>query len=154
MVKKASKEIVAYCSSCKLDLDHIIVALDGEKIKKVLCKTCDKEHVYKAPKGEKAPPKKKKAKAKTKAKTKAKPKKKTRAKAKKKTISPFEEWEKAMEQVKDAPSVVYAQDGSFGVGEKVDHSKFGQGLITKLIQPNKMEVIFEEGTKLMIRGSS
>ena len=138
MAAQVSDDIVAYCTNCKLDLAHVIVAIDGEKVKKVLCKTCNKEHVYKAPKKGKAPPKKKKA----------------TAKPKKKTISPFEEWEKAMEKAKDAPTRVYAQDGTFGEGEKVDHSTFGQGLIIKLIQPNKMEVIFEEGTKLMIRGSS
>ncbi len=138
MVNQVSEDIVAYCTSCKLDLAHVIVALDGKKVKKVLCKTCDKEHVYKAPKKGKAPPKKRK----------------TTAKAKKITISPLEEWETAMEQAKDAPIRVYAQDGSFKQGEKVDHSSFGKGLITKLIHPNKMEVIFEMGTKFMIRGSS
>ena len=138
MSKQVSEDIVAYCTSCKLDLAHVIVALDGEKVKKVLCKTCNKEHVYKAPKEGKVPSKKKK----------------TTANSKKKTISPLEEWERAMEQAKDAPIRVYAQDGSFAEGEKVDHSTFGLGLITKLIQPNKMEVIFEEGAKLMIRRSS
>ncbi len=142
MAHQVSEDIVAYCTSCKLDLAHVIVALDGEKVKKVLCKTCDKEHVYKAPKKGKAPPKKKK----TKAKAKAKPKKIT--------ISPLEEWETAMGQAKDAPISVYEQDGSFKEGEKLDHSSFGKGLITKLIHPNKMEVIFEAGTKFMIRGSS
>ena len=138
MAKQVSEDVFAYCTSCKLDLAHVIVALDGEEIKKVICKTCNKEHAYKAPKEGIGPSKKKK----------------TPAKAKKRTISPFEEWEKAMEQAKDAPIRAYAQNGSFGEGEKVDHSTFGQGLITKLIQPNKMEVIFEAGTKLMIRGSS
>jgi uncharacterized Zn finger protein (UPF0148 family) len=138
MANQVSEDIVAYCSNCKGDLPHVIVTLDGEKVKKVLCKTCNKEHVYKAPKEGKVPSKKKK----------------TRSNSKKKTISPLEEWERAMEQAKDAPIRVYAQDGSFREGEKVDHGSFGQGLITKLIQPNKMEVIFEEGTKLMIRGSS
>jgi len=138
MANQVSEDIVAYCTSCKLDLAHVIVALDGKKVKKVLCKTCKKEHVYKAPKKGKAPPKKRK----------------TKAKAKKITISPLEEWETAMKQAKDAAIVVYAQDGSFKEGEKLDHSSFGKGLITKLIHPNKMEVIFEDGTKFMIRGSS
>lgn len=138
MANQVSEDIVAYCTSCKLDLAHVIVTLDGEKVKKVLCKTCNKEHVYKAPKKGKVPSKKKK----------------TTSKSNKITISPLEEWETAMEQAKDAPIRVYAQDGSFKEGEKVDHSSFGQGLITKLIHPNKMEVIFEEGTKFMIRGSS
>jgi len=138
MAQQVSEDIVAYCTSCKLDLAHVIVALDGEKVKKVLCKTCNKEHVYKDPKEGKVLSKKKK----------------TTANSKKKKMSPFEEWEMVMGQAKDAPIKVYAQDGSFGEGEKVNHNTFGQGLITKLIKPNKMEVIFKEGTKFMIRGSS
>lgn len=139
MANQAGEDVVAYCTSCKMDLAHVIVALSGDKVKKVLCKTCQKEHVYKAPKKGKKAPAKRKAAAK---------------KPKKKVITPFEEWEKAMEQATEAPIKPYTQDGSFGDGEKVDHSTFGQGLITKLIQPNKMEVIFEEGTKFMIRGAS
>ena len=76
------------------------------------------------------------------------------ANSKKKKKSSLEEWEEAMEQAKSAPIRVYSQDSSFGEGEKVDHSTFGKGLITKLIKPNKMKVIFKEGTKLMLRGSS
>ena len=137
MAKQVGEDVVAYCTKCKKDLNHVIVALVGEKVKKVLCKTCEKEHVYKAPKGKKAPAKKK-----------------TATRAKKKKLTPLEEWEMAMEQAKDATVKAYAQDGSFGEGEKVDHSTFGQGLIVKLISPNKMEVIFEEGSKFMIRGNS
>jgi hypothetical protein len=137
MAKQVGEDIVAYCTKCKKDSDHVIIALVEEKVKKVLCKTCEKEHVYKAPKGDKTPAKKK-----------------TAAKAKKKKVSPLEEWEMAMEQAKDATVKAYAQDGSFGEGEKVDHSTFGQGLVLKLISPNKMEVLFEEGSKFMIRGNS
>jgi hypothetical protein len=137
MAKQVGEDVIAYCTKCKKDLDHVIVALVKEKVKKVLCKTCEKEHVYKAPKGDKAPAKKK-----------------TAARAKKKKASPVEEWEMAMEQAKDATVKPYALDGSFGEGEKVDHSTFGQGLVIRLISPNKMEVIFEEGSKFMIRGNS
>ena len=137
MAKQVGEDVVAYCTKCKKDLNHVIVALVKEKVKKVLCKTCEKEHVYKAPKGDKAPAKKK-----------------TATRAKKKKVSPVEEWEMAMEQAKDATVKPYALDGSFGEGEKVDHSTFGQGLVIRLISPNKMEVIFEEGSKFMIRGNS
>jgi hypothetical protein len=137
VAKQVSEDIVAYCTSCKLDLAHVIVAIDGEKIIKVLCKTCKKEHVYKPPREGRAPSDKSKL---------------TRI-SRKKTLSPPEVWQRAMEEAKDAPVRIYSQDGSFSEGEKVNHSTFGQGLITKLIRPNKMEVIFEAGTKLMIRGS-
>jgi len=137
MAKKVGEEVLAYCTNCKKDLDHVIVTLVKGKVKKVQCKTCEKEYVYKSPKGDKTPAKKK-----------------TKAKAKKTIVTPVEEWEKAMEQSKDATVKTYALDGSFVEGEKVDHSTFGQGLVLKLISPNKMEVLFEEGPKFMIRGSS
>jgi hypothetical protein len=71
----------------------------------------------------------------------------------KKIVSPDVLWEKALEPAQDLPSNLYTLDGSFKSGEKIEHKTFGLGLITKLIQPNKMEVIFKEGTKLMIRGN-
>ena len=98
MAKQVGEDIIAYCTKCKKDLDHVIVALVGEKVKKVLCKTCEKEHVYKAPKGDKAPAKKKK----------------TATRAKKAKASPAEEWQIAMEQARDATVKAYALDGSFG----------------------------------------
>ena len=138
MVNKVAKDVVAYCVSCKMDLAHTVVAMDGETVKKVLCITCNKEHVYRAPKGEKAPTNKKK------------PVRKTRAK---KIVAPDVLWEKALEPAQNLLSKLYTIDGSFESGEKIDHKTFGLGLITKLIQPNKMEVIFKEGTKIMIRGN-
>jgi hypothetical protein len=33
MAKQVSEDMVAYCTSFKLDLAHMIVALDGEKVK-------------------------------------------------------------------------------------------------------------------------
>ena len=138
MVNKVAKDVVAYCVRCKMDLAHTVVAMDGETVKKVLCNTCNKEHVYRAPKGEKAPTNKKK------------PVRKTRAK---KIVAPDVLWEKALEPAQNLLSKLYTIDGSFESGEKIDHKTFGLGLITKLIQPNKMEVIFKEGTKIMIRGN-
>ena len=54
-----AKETLAYCTSCKMDLNHIIVAMKGDRIAKVQCLTCKKEHNFRAPKGATEPPKKK-----------------------------------------------------------------------------------------------
>lgn len=35
-----------YCSRCKLSLDHSVVAMSGEEVLKVLCRTCNSEHKY------------------------------------------------------------------------------------------------------------
>ena len=46
-----ASETLAYCTSCKMDLNAVVVAMKGDRIAKVQCLTCKKEHVYKAPKG-------------------------------------------------------------------------------------------------------
>ncbi|MDR3747389.1 MAG: hypothetical protein P4M04_04400 [Acidobacteriota bacterium] len=35
-----------YCSRCKRTTDHAVVAMAGEEVQKVLCRTCNYEHKY------------------------------------------------------------------------------------------------------------
>lgn len=139
MVHRVAEEIVAYCTSCRMDLRHVICAIDGERIVRVLCKTCKKEHAYRRPKQVGALLTKKKAKGKT---------------STRKSRSAFAEWEKAMETCKDRPGKSYTLEGAFEEGDKVDHGTFGMGLVRKLIRPKKMEVLFEEGIKILVRSPS
>lgn len=136
----AAKEALAYCTSCKMDLNHVIVAMKGEKIAKVQCKTCNKTHTYKAPKGITEPP--------------AKPEKKSRAKNKAaeeaKTVEA--EWNRLMNVHKNNPSKNYNIKGQFRLGDKIAHKNFGEGIVEKLIFPNKIEVIFKTDIKKLIHG--
>ena len=45
----AGKNIESYCTKCKLNLDHTIMAMAGETIAKVRCKTCGGAHKFKSP---------------------------------------------------------------------------------------------------------
>ena len=137
------KEALAYCTSCKMDLNHMIMALKGDKIAKVQCKTCKKDHAYKPPKGVTTPGEK--------------PAKKTRATKKEKeaeaqTTSIQAEWEKLMITHKAAPSKTYAPKGHFILGDKIKHSTFGEGIVARLIYPNKLEILFEHDLKILIYG--
>ncbi len=38
--------IEAYCSKCKRPSDHSVVAVEGDKVTHVRCRTCDYEHSY------------------------------------------------------------------------------------------------------------
>ena len=49
---KTGGEIDAYCTKCKLDLGHRIIAMVGDAVKKVECKTCNSHHLYRRPKSE------------------------------------------------------------------------------------------------------
>lgn len=140
MAKRVAQEIVAYCTSCRMDLVHVIEAMDGERIARVHCKTCKKQHAYRPAKGQKEPAAKQ-------------PVKRSAPKRKQSNAIPLE-WEKVMEANKEMVSRPYSMKGSFSEGEKIDHPKFGTGWVTRLIGTNKMEVLFKEDLKIMVRGDS
>ena len=137
------KESLAYCTSCKMDLGHNIVAMKGDRIAKVECRTCKKTHVYKAPKGVTEPGQE----------GAAKPKRAGRKKADADTGAPIEqEWERLMSINKNAPLKPYSIKAPFILGDKINHPTFGEGIVGKIIYPNKMEVIFRTDLKILIHG--
>jgi hypothetical protein len=132
------KDIISYCTSCKMDLNHVIVSLKGDRVAKVQCLTCKKEHAFKVAKGA-TEPKKKKA-------------KKEKAED---AGSPIEvEWEKLMLAHKDMPMKTYNMKGNFTLGDKITHPNFGEGIVGKLIYPNKLEVIFRNDVKVLIHAGA
>lgn len=134
-------ETLAYCTSCKLDLNHRIVAMKGDQIAKVECLTCRKEHQYKAPKGVKDPKKAPKSRA-----------KKGSGQDEAKSTPVEQEWQKLMLQHREKATKAYSTKGHFELGDKIAHPKFGDGIISKLIYPNKVEVIFQMDVKVMLHG--
>ncbi|MFO0753254.1 MAG: hypothetical protein U0411_08025 [Thermodesulfovibrionales bacterium] len=44
----AGEEVSSYCTRCKLDLTHIIIAMVGQRIVKVQCRTCGSIHSYRS----------------------------------------------------------------------------------------------------------
>jgi len=134
------KEILAYCTSCKMDLAATIVAMKGDRAAKVECKTCKKTHAFKAAKGVTEPS--------------AKPARKSK-KAATPEGNPIEaEWEKLMTAHKDAPFKSYSMKSKFILGDKIRHPNFGEGIVGKLIYPNKMEVIFRSDLKVLIHSGA
>ena len=64
------------------------------------------------------------------------------------------EWEKLMATHKDAPVKSYSMKSSFALGDKLNHPSFGDGIVGKLIYPNKLEVIFRHDVKVLIHGGA
>jgi len=54
-------DIDDYCSRCKLSTTHAVVAMAGEEVQKVRCRTCNNEHKYRKNKGGRGPMSKKEA---------------------------------------------------------------------------------------------
>lgn len=131
-------ETLSYCTSCKMDLNHIVVAMKGDRIAKVQCLTCKKEHLFRAPKGVTEPPKAKKT-------------RKSKDTSQSDATHIEAEWTKLM-AVNKVVAKKYTMKTAYLLGEKIAHPKFGEGVISKLIYPNKLEVVFRTDIKVLVHG--
>lgn len=131
---KVADNVTAYCTACKIDTHHTVVAMKGDRIVKVQCRECNKEHTFKAAKGI-TERKKKKTRA------------ESQAEAAKATIE--SEWNRLMNANK-APAKNYSMKTGFILGDKLDHKEFGSGVVSKIVYPNKIEVTFQSQVKLLV----
>jgi hypothetical protein len=132
--------IEAHCTKCREVMNHRIVAMVGEKVVRVECNTCNGIHNYRQP-------------AETKASTGSKPVRKTAVTPRKTKRDPEavdqEEWESLLPTMQADRAIAYDMNGKFKLNDLVEHTAFGVGVVRLLIKPNKMEVLFRGGKKLL-----
>ncbi len=129
-----SDEVEAWCTKCKLELAHTIVAIVDNMPKKVKCNTCAGQHNYRMKPAEKSS---------------AKPKT-----TRKSSRSPEAKYNEHIERISGGDlsnAKKYNIQGSFGVDDIIDHPKFGSGVVLSIVKTNKVEVLFKEGSKLLIQ---
>ena len=130
------KEILSHCNKCKLSLAHIIVTMKDLKTPdKVMCKTCKGTHGFKD--------------ASAKVKTSVAKMTRPSSAPKKATVSVAELWTKALNQTTKSP-IEYSIKGSFAQGDLITHPNFGQGIVERLIDQNKIEVLFQDDYRTLI----
>jgi len=123
----AGDNIASYCTKCKHTLDHAIVAMDGETIAKVKCKTCGSAHKYR---------------------TEADLKKPRSAKKLEDAVKSAEAlWESCLSEAK-GKELAYDMSGKYRVGDIVIHNTFGKGVVRKTYL-NKCDVLFKDKERLM-----
>ncbi len=123
------KEVLSYCGKCKLPLIHVIVALKNPTtIATCECKTCKAVHLYRDPV------------------TVGAKKKTTKTSTKK---APEKVWSPTLFEGGIKPKT-YSMSGSFKEGDLIAHPTFGKGVVEKILPPNKMETLFEQGMKILI----
>ena len=131
MLEKNSigKNIESYCTKCKLNLDHTILAMDGEVIAKVRCKTCGGSHKFRNPAdAQKA--------------RKPRAKKGAGEEATAEII-----WEAGIAEAKGKERD-YSMAAKYRVGDIVNHHTFGKGVVMKLYA-NKCDMLFKDRERLM-----
>ncbi len=128
------KEVLSYCNKCKLTLAHMIVTMKTDTtIGKTTCKTCNNTHAYKDPSAVKA----------------RKTKGGTTIKKKAASDSVSDIW---MDKIatSEVKSQQYSPKTCFLQGDIIDHPNFGPGYIERLIDANKIEVIFRHDIKMLL----
>lgn len=129
---QVGEDILNVCSKCG-DVKHVVVAIVGSEVAQVECKECGARHRYRAPTGDAAAPVKKKKKA-------------TRRSATKAPAGPL------VEPDLDRPVRAYQTSDTYTVGDRVDHSHFGTGVVEEVVGPTKMRVFFSDGQKTLLQG--
>jgi hypothetical protein len=130
-----------------MDLGHMIMSMVGSVPARVMCRTCKSEHNFKPKRGVKEPG--------GVAPSRGSPGSTTRtARAprevkEEKTVPVELEW---MRQMNASTSAMkeYGADQAFLAGDRIKHPVFGEGIIQKLVFPNKVEVLFKMDIKTLI----
>lgn len=131
---KVGGDTLAYCTRCKMELAHIIVAMVGTTPARVICKTCRGEHNYKRQTGFVA----------------------QRAKRapveKKQTLRVADLWEKKMSEHYADEVLPYATSSEFKMGNVINHPQFGLGIVEEVKRHGKIVVLFRLGEKILVHG--
>ena len=144
----AGSEIDAWCTRCRLDLGHRVVAMVDRRPKRVICLTCNSEHNYRPPKlsgGRRQPASV--ARTPSPKRTSDGSPHKTRS-----GLRQLAEWEAHVTGQAAAAFTRYSGESSFYQGELVLHRKFGQGYVLELLDNGKMTVMFRDGPRTLVRG--
>jgi len=152
---KAGGEIDSWCTKCKLVLNHRIIAMVGSVPARVECSTCSSHHNYRArAPGEKAPAasaRGSRASASTSALSSSGPRssRSPAAKVQQAALDREKAWEKAIAGKAVRDFRPYRVSERFSEGELIQHSKFGEGVVTRLIEGNKLEILFKDDTRVL-----
>ncbi len=134
---KAGSDIDAYCSKCDLDLAHVIIAMVGDRVVRVQCKTCRSPHAYRG-------------KQSVDGRSKSAPKRMSGGAAAKSSTPKASDFDRAMQGKDLSRAHRYKPAETFTVGDVLDHPSFRFGIVTRLLSDSKIEVLFESGPKTLV----
>jgi hypothetical protein len=144
---KAGQEIDAYCTKCKMDLLHKIVAVVGGKPVKAECRTCYTTHMYRA--------------AKT-TKTAASASVASSSKSASSSGSGESSPRRRAAAVQEAPAMppdgvhihLYKMTEKYGPETWISHKTFGVGQVVREVGPGKIEVRFGRELRVLVHGKT
>jgi len=139
---QVGNDVDSWCTRCKLVLAHTVEAMVGEKITRVHCNTCGAQHAYRRhPPGERA------------AASDRRPQSGRASRAAGGAGAGSAASYEALVRGRDAATARrYTAAERFAPTDLVRHSTFGLGLVIKVKEGNKIEVLFPDGPKVLVHG--
>ena len=130
----AGGDIDSYCTRCRLILDHIVVAMVGDAVVKVKCKTCGSTHRFKGtPAARSGAPGKKNP-------------------ASKSSLQAHAAWETAVAAAV-GPELPYDMARSYRAGDMIVHGVFGRGIVQKTFF-KKCSVLFKDRERVLVTSNT
>jgi hypothetical protein len=152
---KAGSEIDAWCTSCRLTLNHRVVAMVAGVPKRVLCLTCNKQHNFRRPKADGASePSSLASNGLGSSKASSSSKSKKGSAIAPKSPSPAREWQTNVADRDSADFVPYSIHTTFEAGQLVSHPKFGSGYVKETLASQKLCILFKDGPRTLVHGRS
>ena len=140
----AGSEIDAWCTKCKLDLGHRIIAMVEDRPKRVVCSTCGSQHNYRAPKTLTTGVRIRKV-------MKSAAPKSPSARAKAENDRQVE-WERRIAGNTLESFKRYTIDKIFEPDDLITHKKFGEGYVVDVLDPKKVTIMFKDGLRTLAQG--
>ena len=125
------QELKAHCGKCKTETLHTITTVKNGKVSRIMCSACNSYHIYR---GNDAPTSSRKSAAKS-------PKRTVRRRKK--------NWDTMVAEVEENEVKEYDFSKDFRSAKAVNHKSFGVGVITKIVNNTRMEVLFKDGTRML-----
>jgi len=142
----AGSEIDSWCTRCKMDLMHRIIAMHQGRPVRVICQTCFSQHNYRAPR---AAPKTRPVVGRAPAAagnrpSTSRPPARARSEADRRS-----EWESRIAGQALTAFTRYSMERTFREGQLVLHSKFGEGYVVDVREDGKLSVMFRDGPRTL-----
>ena len=148
-VLKAGGEVDSWCTKCKMVLNHRIIAMVGSKPVRVECSTCNSHHNYRGH----APGDKPTASPRERAAGAAAPRVgRGPSKAEQERLGREQSWEKAIAGKGVRDFKAYKVSLLFQNGDLVRHTKFGDGVVVRIVDAHKVEILFKDESKTLAQG--
>ncbi|HVZ34126.1 MAG TPA: hypothetical protein VG963_16985 [Polyangiaceae bacterium] len=137
-----------------MTLNHRVVAMVSGAPKRVLCLTCNKQHNFRAPKGDGSRSASSGSGLGASGSSRSSSAKKSAAATAPKVANAAREWQATVGDRESRDFLPYSIHRTFEVGQLVQHPKFGSGFVKETLNAQKLCILFKDGPRTLVHGRS